>query len=146
MKQNSRVKIIIPFFLSLVFTAAAPTLTGKVVGVSDGDTITILVNKKQYKIRLHGIDTPERRQAFGTKAKQFTSSMIFGDTVTVRTHGEDLYGRIIGEVVSDGRNLNRALVASGLAWWYRKYAPGGYGPAETGKTSTRRPGRFVGRF
>lgn len=125
MKQTFGVKLLFPFLLSLVFISAAPTLTGRVIGISDGDTITILVNKKQHRIRLHGIEAPEKRQAYGKRAKQFTSDMVFGDTVTVITHGEDRYGRIVGEVIlEDGRNLNRALVTSGLAWWYRKYAPG----------------------
>jgi len=95
-----------------------------VVGVADGDTIKVMHNGKAEKIRLHGIDCPEKAQPYGTKAKQFTSAMVFGKAVTVQVRGFDKYGRTIGDVLlPDGRNLNRELVAAGLAWWYRQYAP-----------------------
>lgn len=99
-------------------------LSGKVVGVSDGDTITVLVDRQPLKVRLDGIDCPEKRQAFGTKAKQFTSDTSFGRQVIIRVVGTDRYKRLIGVVVlPDGRILNQEFVAAGLAWWYRKYAP-----------------------
>src|SRR2546428_14170819 len=72
--------------------------TGRVVGVTDGDTIKVLHNGKAEKIRLHGIDCPEKAQPFGTKAKQFTSAMVFGKMVRVLTHGQDRYGRTVAEV------------------------------------------------
>lgn len=98
--------------------------SGKVIGVADGDTITVLDGTSQIKIRLNGVDCPEKAQAFGTKAKQFTSSLVFGQTVTIRAKEKDRYGRTVGDVVlSDGRILNHELVRSGLAWWYQKYAP-----------------------
>jgi endonuclease YncB( thermonuclease family) len=98
--------------------------SGLVVGVSDGDTITVLHDQTPIKIRLHGIDCPEKRQAFGNKAKQFTSHLVFGKDVTIIEHGFDKYGRILGDVIlADGQNLNRKLVKAGLAWWYRKYTP-----------------------
>ena len=112
------------------YTAIPPTLpsihfTGKVVGVTDGDTITVLHNGKGERVRLHGIDCPEKGQAFGTVAKQFTSALVFGKEVTVTVQDSDKYGRTIGEVtLLDGRVLNHELVKAGLAWWYRKYAPG----------------------
>lgn len=90
MKQASGVKLLIPFFLSLFLIAAAPTLTGRVVGVSDGDTITILVDKEQYKIRLHGVDCPEKRQAYGTKAKLFTPDVAYKKLW--REHAAKFYG------------------------------------------------------
>lgn len=99
-------------------------LSGKVVGVSDGDTVDILIAGRAVRIRLFGIDCPEKRQPFGAAAKKFTSSLVFGREVTVRVHDTDRYGRTVGEVVlSDGRSLNRELVQAGLAWWYRRYAP-----------------------
>ena len=108
-----------------VLPTFAADFTGKVVGVIDGDTIEVLHNRQAERIRLYGIDCPEKRQAFGTKAKQFTSQLVFGKTVTVRVNDRDKYGRTIGEVILlDGRNLNQELVRTGLAWWYRKYAPG----------------------
>ena len=98
--------------------------TGRVVGISDGDTIKVLHNGKAEKIRLYGIDCPEKGQAFGTRAKQFTSELVFGKNVTIKDHGLDKYGRTVGDVIlPDGRVLNRELVAAGLAWWYRRYAP-----------------------
>ena len=80
---------LIVFSLLLAFNAYAFEFSGKVVGVSDGDTITVLYGKKQYKIRLLHIDCPESSQAFGTKAKQALSSKIFGKTVTVKWKEKD---------------------------------------------------------
>ncbi len=98
--------------------------SGAVVGVSDGDTITVLHNGKGERIRLHGIDCPEKRQAFGNRAKQFTSTLVFGNTVTVQVLDRDRYGRTVGEVLlPDGRSLNRELVKAGFAWWYWRYTP-----------------------
>ncbi len=94
------------------------------MGVSDGDTITVMHNGKGERIRLHGIDCPEKRQAFGNRAKQFTSTLVFGKTVTVQVMDRDRYGRTVGEVLlPDGRSLNRELVRAEFAWWYRRYAP-----------------------
>src|SRR5712691_7992763 len=101
----------------------ATDFTGRVVGVADGDTIKVMHNGKAEKIRLHGIDCPEKAQPFGSKAKQFTSGMVFGKTVTVHVTDMDRYGRTVADVIlPDGRVLNRELVAAGLAWWYRQYS------------------------
>ncbi|MCH8040150.1 MAG: thermonuclease family protein [Nitrospinae bacterium] len=101
----------------------AKEFTGKVVGVADGDTITVLHNGKSERIRLNGIDCPEKRQAYGKAAKQFASRLVYGKTVTVTVFEQDRYGRTIGDVIlPDGRVLNRELVKAGLAWWYRKYS------------------------
>lgn len=97
--------------------------SGRVVGVHDGDTITVLRDDHAEKIRLAEIDCPELRQAFGTRAKQFTSGLVFGKTVTVHARERDRYGRTVGEVIlPDGRSLNRELVAAGFAWQYTKYS------------------------
>lgn len=99
------------------------TITGKVVSVSDGDTITILDSSKtQHKIRFEHIDAPEKKQAFGQKSKQFVSKYIFGKTVKVKTASKDRYGRIIGTVFLDEVNINLELVKAGLAWHYKKYS------------------------
>jgi len=75
------------------------------------------------RVRLWGIDCPESRQAFGTRAKQFTSQLAFGREVKVVVRDTDRYGRTVGEVIlPDGRSLNHELVRAGLAWWYRQYA------------------------
>lgn len=105
-------------------TADSGEFQGKVVSITDGDTITVLHDGVPERIRLHGIDCPEKKQAFGTRAKQFTGELAHEKTVTLRTHGKDRYGRTIAEVIlPDGRNLNHEIVRAGLAWWFRKYAP-----------------------
>ena len=104
------------------------TFSGEVVGISDGDTITVLYSsfgKSSVKIRLHGIDAPESRQAFGQVARQFTSKEVFRKTVTVHQKDTDKYGRLVAEITYDrGKNLNHELVRAGLAWWYQQYARG----------------------
>lgn len=96
---------------------------GKVVGVMDGDSIRVMRNGKAEQVRLQGIDCPERKQAFGARAKQFTSEVVFGKDVTVRETGRDRYGRTLGDVnLSDGRTLNHELLKAGYAWWYRQYS------------------------
>lgn len=123
-------KLLLSFFtISLILTLYQPlksenTLQGKVVGISDGDTIIVLdQNKKSFKIRLYGIDCPEMSQPYGMKAKQFTSGLVFNKDVKVTTHGQDRYGRIIGEIYINSLSLNRELVRNGLAWWYKQYSP-----------------------
>jgi endonuclease YncB( thermonuclease family) len=98
---------------------------GKVVAVKDGDTLEILKDgTNAVTVRLAGIDAPEKKQAFGTRAKQYASDLAFGKLVTVREAGSDRYKRTLGEVMlEDGRSLNHELVRAGLAWWYRQYAP-----------------------
>ncbi len=104
--------------------AVVQEFSGKVVGVSDGDTITVLHNGKGERVRLHGIGCPEKRQAFGRKAKQFTSTLVFGKTVTVQPVDRDRYGRTVAVVLlPDGRSLNHELVKAGFAWWYWRYTP-----------------------
>ncbi len=116
----------LPLFLGIALVASqalAADFTGRVVGVSDGDTITVMHNGKGERIRLHGIDCPEKRQAFGNRAKQFTSKLAFGKTVTVQVVDRDRYGRTVGVVLlPDGRSLNHELVRAGLAWMYRRYS------------------------
>ena len=84
-------------FLLLILLIILPSLSwawsGKVIGIADGDTITVLRDKEQVRIRLYGIDCPEGGQAFGTKAKQFTSGMVFGEVVEVEPVDTDRYGR-----------------------------------------------------
>jgi len=105
--------------------AAAESFTGKVVAVADGDTVTVLRDGTEVKIRLHGVDTPEKAQAFGEQAKRFTSEMVSGKQVRVEVVTRDKYGRTVGKVhlESPARCLNEELLRAGLAWWYRQYAP-----------------------
>ena len=95
--------------------------SGEVVGITDGDTITVLRDKEQVKIRLYGIDTPERGQPFSKKAKQFTSKMVFGKVVEVHRMDTDRYGRTVALVSVDKQLLNKELVKAGLAWVYDRY-------------------------
>ena len=110
--------------LLLVSLAHAETITGKVVAVADGDTITVLLEETPIKVRFHGIDTPEKKQDYGTAAKNFTADRCFDQIVTVVVTDTDRYGRKVGLVIlDDGRVLNHELVAAGLAHWYEDYAP-----------------------
>jgi endonuclease YncB( thermonuclease family) len=109
--------------LAMTASPALAEFTGRVVGVADGDTLSVLHDGKAERVRLNGIDCPEKGQPFGAQAKAVTSAMAFGREVTVRPVNLDKYGRTVADVVlPDGRNLNRELVALGLAWWYRKYS------------------------
>jgi len=93
------------------------------VGILDGDTIEVMQDGRAVRVRLNGIDRPERKQSFGTRAKQFTSRMAFRKEVQVIEKGKDRYGRTLAEVIlPDGRSLNRELVREGYAWWYWKYS------------------------
>jgi len=96
-------------------------LVGSVVGITDGDTLTLLVGRSQYKIRLTEIDTPERGQAWGTRATQALSEKVFRQQVAVATTEQDRYGRWIGKVWLGQRDINRELVREGHAWVYRDY-------------------------
>ena len=109
----------------LVSAAVAADFSGPVVSILDGDTLEVLHNQRPERIRLSGIDCPEKRQAYGQKAKHAASDLAFGKEVTIQTHGKDKYTRTIGDVLlPDGMNLNQELVKQGWCWWYRKYAPG----------------------
>ncbi len=103
--------------------SSAGSFHGQVVGVVDGDTIDVMREGVAVRIRLDGIDCPEKKQAYGTRAKQFTSRLAFGKEVRILDKGPDRYGRTIGEVIlPDGTSLNKHLVAEGYAWWYQRYS------------------------
>lgn len=116
-------RIFLPFLLLLCFLSTPCfALTGKVVKVSDGDTVTVLDdNHQQHKVRLYGIDTPEKKQAFGRVAGRATASMIAGQVVDVQEIDRDRYGRTVGIIRHNGRVINRELVKAGYAWVYRQY-------------------------
>jgi endonuclease YncB( thermonuclease family) len=102
--------------------ALAQTLAAKVVGVSDGDTITVLdATRTQHKIRLAGIDAPERRQAFGSVSKQNLSRMVFQKDVTIDWDKRDRHGRIVGKVLLKGNDICIRQIEDGLAWHFKKY-------------------------
>jgi endonuclease YncB( thermonuclease family) len=110
------------FLLTLTCLLAVDTLTGKVVKVTDGDTITVLVNNEQIKIRLSEIDAPEHGQDYGEKSKDALADLVFGKEVRVVTHGKDRYGRTIGDVFVGQTNVNEKLVEDGWAWNFLKYS------------------------
>ena len=107
--------------LLLSFPYLSWAWSGKVIGVADGDTIRVFRDSKQVKIRLYGIDCPERGQAFGKKAKKFTSKMVYGKEVEIGAITIDHYGRTIALVYVDGASVNGELVRAGLAWVYYLY-------------------------
>jgi endonuclease YncB( thermonuclease family) len=110
------------FFLSVAL-AHASSISGKVVGISDGDTITVLTAAKEsVKVRLYGIDAPESKQAFGSRAKQELSSLVFDKDVRVEVEDKDRYGRTVGRVYVGDMSVNVEMVRRGFAWWYRSYA------------------------
>lgn len=112
------------FVLFLFPYSSFAGFTGPVVSVLDGDTIEVLHNNRADRIRLHGIDCPEKGQAFGNNAKHAASDLAFGKQVTIQTYGYDKFKRTLGDVIlPDGMNLNQELVRQGWWWWYRKYAP-----------------------
>ena len=109
--------------LSPVFATADEELKGKVIWVTDGDTIGLLIEgNEKVKIRFNGIDTPETSQEYGTKAKQALSKRIHGKQVRVMVSGKDRYGRSIGTVFLGKENINLWLVANGYAWHYKRYS------------------------
>ncbi len=114
--------------LLLTITVAAfgaEVIPGRVVGVHDGDTLTLLTaEKKSVKVRLYGIDAPETKQAFGARAKEELSSLVFGKDVRVEVVDKDRYGRTVGRVAYGGASVNEAMVRRGFAWWYRDFAKG----------------------
>jgi len=124
MKQyRAEKKILLILILSFLSPVLCWAWQVKVVGISDGDTIKVLYNGKQEKIRLYGIDCPEGFQDFGKKAKKFTSAAVFGKTVSVKPIDTDRYGRTVGIVIYAGgtMNLNAELIRAGYAWVYLQY-------------------------
>jgi micrococcal nuclease len=109
--------------VTLSSLAIAGEFSGRVVGVMDGDTITVLVGREQRRVRLAGVDAPEKGQAFGQRSKQALSQMVFGREVTVVSTGRDRYERTLGIVrLMDGSSVNERLVENGWAWHYTRYS------------------------
>lgn len=103
--------------------ALADQLPCRVVGVSDGDTLTCLTSaSRQVKVRLAEIDAPESRQPYGSRAKQALSALAFGKQVVLEVQDTDRYGRTVARVVADGQDVNAELVRQGAAWVYRQYS------------------------
>ena len=118
-----KIRRTISYLFCLISLLASPCWAwqGKVVGVYDGDTIEVLHDGKDEKIRLYGIDAPEKTQDFGQEATQFTSDTVLRKTVEVKAMDIDRYGRTVGLVTIDGACLDEELVKAGLAWVYTKH-------------------------
>ena len=117
-KKNS---LTLALLLLLLFPSLSWAWSGQVVGVTDGDTITVLHEGRGEKIRLYGIDCPEKRQAFGTRAKEATSALVFGKVVEVEPVNVDRYGRTVALVTVGTTLVNEELVREGFAWVYTRY-------------------------
>lgn len=115
-------RLVLLFFL--IFTSCATSAqTGKVVSVKDGDTIEMMINGKAVRIRLFGVDAPEKGQPFGEKARLYCADLCFNKTVRMVKKNKDQYGRIVAEVyLPDGTSLNHRLVAAGFAWHYTQFS------------------------
>jgi endonuclease YncB( thermonuclease family) len=115
-------KFLLIFILFLSNFAFAKTIEGLVVGVADGDTITVLDQQKNtYKIRLQGIDAPEKKQAFGEKSKQSLHDLVHGKQVHIEYDKEDKYGRTVGKVTLGDLDVCLQQLVLGMAWHYKKY-------------------------
>ncbi|MBM4149072.1 MAG: micrococcal nuclease [Lentisphaerae bacterium] len=118
-------RVILPFALSALLAGCvwAQSIEGRVVGVHDGDTLTVLdADKVQHKVRLAGIDAPEKKQAFGEKAKLALSGKVFGKPVNVAVVDTDRYGRTVGDVYCGTNWINREMVVEGWAWHYKAFS------------------------
>lgn len=121
MGAQSLIRYLLAAAFALASLAARADFTGKVVAVADGDTITVLRDKEQVKIRLVEIDAPEKAQAFGNKSKQSLSDLCFDKTATLADKGKDRYGRTLALVTCNGIDANAEQVRQGMAWVYRRY-------------------------
>jgi endonuclease YncB( thermonuclease family) len=122
LKQVLKKFLLACLFIAVSLALHAEVLVGKVVGVNDGDTITVLdVNKTEHKVRLMGIDAPEKSQAFGNEAKKTLSNYIYKKEVTVEYKKLDKYKRIVGKVTLDGKDICLQMIRDGMAWHYTEY-------------------------
>lgn len=98
-------------------------VTGKVTRIADGDTFTMIFeNGFEVRVRLLGIDSPERRQAFSNKAKQTLSDLIYNKEVKVYYESKDRYGRVLGDIYINDLNVNHEMVRRGMAWHFIRYS------------------------
>lgn len=120
-----RLRIVSIFFVHLFYLTIIPengfAWSAKVVSVADGDTLLVIHNDQQVKVRLYGIDAPEHGQGFGQQAKALTAALVAGRNVDVEQKDTDQYGRMAALVKVDGQNLNELIIQNGYAWVYRQY-------------------------
>jgi endonuclease YncB( thermonuclease family) len=117
-----RIVLLLSFLFFVHVLLHAQSYTGKVVKVADGDTFTVLLGNNQKKrIRLHGVDCPEKGQDYGNVAKEYISNLIAGKSVIILPTKKDRYGRAVAIVKVDTTNINESLLRTGLAWHYKQY-------------------------
>ena len=142
------VKIAITFLLAILsqFLLSADTLEGRVVRVSDGDTITLLdAANTQSKIRLNGIDAPEKSQAFGEASRQNLARYIAGKSVRVEWKKRDRYGRILGTIFIDDLDVNLQQLKDGYAWHYKQFDSNPAYAAAEAAAKEKRLGLWAGK-
>jgi micrococcal nuclease len=138
LRLRTRLSLLLLCWLLVCAVSFGADLSGEVVGVHDGDTITVLTkDKRSIKVRLYGIDAPESNQPYGYKAKQRLSELVFGKRVRVETHGTDRYRRTLGVVYLNDKDINAQMVSEGLAWAYVRYSKR-YVPQQEEAKSARR--------
>jgi endonuclease YncB( thermonuclease family) len=117
-------RLLIPLlWLLAVQLHASQVITGEIVGITDGDTVKLLTaDKQQIKIRLSDIDTPEKKQPYGSRAKQALSDLVFREQVTAKVVTVDRYGRKVARLYVGDLDVNQEMVRLGAAWVYRKYS------------------------
>jgi micrococcal nuclease len=131
--------VLLAFALSLT----APAFAHQVIGIADGDTLTLLVNRKPLKVRLANVDAPEKKQAFGERSKQSLSDLCFGRDATYAVQDIDRYGRTVAVVTCAGVQVNRAQVERGMAWVYQKYNKDRSLPAVQAQAKLKRAGLWA---
>ena len=120
---NISMKRLLIILITIYFSnVSAEEFEGRVIRVTDGDTIAVLMASNQtVKIRLAGIDAPEKKQAFGNRSKQSLSDLVYGKQVTIIWNKTDRYGRTVGKVLFDKVDVNNQQLTKGYAWFYKKY-------------------------
>ncbi len=116
--MNNALKVLPLIMLSIPVVAEAD-ITGKIVRVLDGDTVEILAGNVATRVRLNGIDAPEKAQPFGQRSRQALTAIVGGNTVLPVGEKRDRYGRLLATLILDGRDINAIQVYSGMAWVYR---------------------------
>jgi len=120
--KSGYIRTLFIVMLLLSGQSSADLLRGRVVGVADGDTVTVLnVSNVQHKIRLMGIDAPEKKMPYGQRSKEHLSQLVFGKQVAVEYHKKDRYGRIVGKIEVNGSDANLGQIQAGMAWHYKQY-------------------------
>lgn len=131
------------FASALLFAITLPAHTHQVIGIADGDTLTLLADRKPLRIRLADIDAPEKKQAFGHRSKESLSDLCFGKDADYRTQTIDKYGRTVARVTCAGIDANRAQVERGMAWVYVNYNRDGSLPSAQAAARLSRKGLWA---